>query len=150
MDAFWSVTMYEADGYRVANDIDRFAIGDRDALQYNTDGSLDLYLQHSSPGPGTGVELAARTARPSRGDDAAVCAQACRARRSLEPTARAQSLKRDSGTNRERSAKGSCHGRAVAQSLRLHNNRISELLKAGLLKLSWNGAFEIAALHTVA
>ncbi|MCH9733421.1 MAG: DUF1254 domain-containing protein [Actinomycetia bacterium] len=51
VDAFWSVTMYDAEGYQVANDIDRFAIGDRDALQYNTDGSLDLYLQHSSPGP---------------------------------------------------------------------------------------------------
>ncbi|APE15528.1 DUF1254 domain-containing protein [Mycolicibacterium pallens] len=51
VDAFWSVTMYDAEGYQVANEIDRFAIGDRDALQYNADGSLDLYLQHSNPGP---------------------------------------------------------------------------------------------------
>ena len=30
--AFWSVTMYDAEGYQVANEIDRFAIGDRDGL----------------------------------------------------------------------------------------------------------------------
>ena len=47
--AFWSVTMYDAEGFQVANEIDRFAIGDRDALSYNADGSLDLYIQHSRP-----------------------------------------------------------------------------------------------------
>jgi hypothetical protein len=50
VDAFWSVTMYDAEGFQVANPINRFAIGDRDALKYNADGSLDLYLQHESPG----------------------------------------------------------------------------------------------------
>jgi hypothetical protein len=50
--AFWSVTMYDAEGFQVANSLNRFAIGDRDPLQYNPDGSLDLYLQHQSPGPG--------------------------------------------------------------------------------------------------
>jgi hypothetical protein len=50
VDAFWSVTMYDADGFQVANPINRFAIGDRDALTYNRDGSLDLYLQHEDPG----------------------------------------------------------------------------------------------------
>jgi hypothetical protein len=48
--AFWSVTMYDADGFQVANPINRFAIGDRDALTFNGDGSLDLYLQHQDPG----------------------------------------------------------------------------------------------------
>jgi hypothetical protein len=51
VDAFWSVTMYDGDGYPVANELDRFAIGDRDRLSYNDDGSLDLYLQHANPGP---------------------------------------------------------------------------------------------------
>lgn len=50
VDAFWSVTMYDAEGFQVANPINRFAIGDRDALKFNPDGSLDLYLQHASPG----------------------------------------------------------------------------------------------------
>ena len=48
--AFWSVTMYDAEGFQAANELDRFAIGDRDPLNYNADGSLDLYLQHKNPG----------------------------------------------------------------------------------------------------
>ena len=48
--AFWSVTMYDAEGFMAANKLDRFALGDRDELKYNTDGSLDIYMQHESPG----------------------------------------------------------------------------------------------------
>jgi hypothetical protein len=50
VDAFWSLTMYDAEGFQVANPINRFAIGDRDALKFNADGSLDLYIQHDNPG----------------------------------------------------------------------------------------------------
>ena len=48
--AFWSVTMYDAEGFMAANKLDRFALGDRDELKYNPDGSLDIYMQHESPG----------------------------------------------------------------------------------------------------
>jgi hypothetical protein len=48
--AFWSVTMYDAEGFQAANALDRFAIGDRDPMQYNADGSLDIYVQNESPG----------------------------------------------------------------------------------------------------
>ncbi len=48
--AFWSLTMYDEEGFQVANPIDRFAIGDRDDLKFNADGSLDLFIQHQSPG----------------------------------------------------------------------------------------------------
>ena len=48
--AFWSLTLYGEDGYFVANAIHRFAIGDRDALKFNSDGSLDLFVQHDAPG----------------------------------------------------------------------------------------------------
>ena len=51
VSAFWSVTMYDAQGFQVANPINRFAIGDRDKLKFNADGSLDLYFQHENPGP---------------------------------------------------------------------------------------------------
>jgi len=49
-DAFWSLTMYDAEGFPVANSLNRFAVGDRNNLTYNEDGSLDIYLQHDSPG----------------------------------------------------------------------------------------------------
>ena len=49
--AFWSVTMYDAEGFQVPNPLNRFAIGDRDGLKFNPDGSLDIYIQHTSPGP---------------------------------------------------------------------------------------------------
>lgn len=47
--AFWSLTMYDKDGFQVANEINRFAIGDRNDLKYNEDGSLDIYLQTKRP-----------------------------------------------------------------------------------------------------
>jgi hypothetical protein len=50
VDAFWSLTMYDAEGFQVANPINRFAIGDRDPLSFNSDGSLDLFIQNEKPG----------------------------------------------------------------------------------------------------
>jgi hypothetical protein len=49
-DAFWSVTMYDGQGFQVSNALNRFAIGDRDSLNFNADGSLDIYIQSDSPG----------------------------------------------------------------------------------------------------
>lgn len=49
--AFWSVTLYDKDGYQVSNSLNRFALGDRDKLKFNPDGSLDIYIQNASPGP---------------------------------------------------------------------------------------------------
>jgi hypothetical protein len=51
VDAFWSVTLYDSRQRFVANPIGRYAIGDRDRLKFDEDGSLTLYLQHESPGP---------------------------------------------------------------------------------------------------
>ncbi|MFI1092723.1 DUF1254 domain-containing protein [Streptomyces sp. NPDC020917] len=51
VSAFWSITMYDADGFQAPNALDRFALGDRDPLTYNADGSLDLFVSHTDPGP---------------------------------------------------------------------------------------------------
>lgn len=51
-NAFWSLTMYDLPGYLVDNPIRRYAIGDRDDLKFNDDGSLDIYIQRQSPVPG--------------------------------------------------------------------------------------------------
>ena len=47
---FWSLTMYDDRQLFTANPINRYAIGDRDSLAPNPDGSLDLYIQRESPG----------------------------------------------------------------------------------------------------
>jgi hypothetical protein len=49
VNAFWSLTMYNDRQFFVDNPIDRYAIGDRDDIQPNTDGSLDLLIQHDPP-----------------------------------------------------------------------------------------------------
>ena len=54
-EAFWSVTLYDTDGYQVANALNRFAVGshfDDNKLKFNADGSLELYIQNESPGTG--------------------------------------------------------------------------------------------------
>jgi len=50
VQAFWSLTAYDKDGYFIVNPLDRYAIGDRDALKLNPNGSLDLYIQSQNPG----------------------------------------------------------------------------------------------------
>jgi hypothetical protein len=48
--AFWSITLYDQQGYQVANPLNRFAVSSWMPLKYNADGSLDLYFQSDSPG----------------------------------------------------------------------------------------------------
>ena len=49
-NAFWSVTLYDPDGFQVANALNRFAVSSWMPFKYNADGSLDLYFQNVSPG----------------------------------------------------------------------------------------------------
>lgn len=50
VNAFWSVTAYDKDGYFIPNDLRRQAIGDRSNLVPNANGSVDLYVQAETPG----------------------------------------------------------------------------------------------------
>ncbi len=50
--AFWSITLYDDEGFQVANAINRFAVSSWMPFAYNADGSLDLYFQNESPGDG--------------------------------------------------------------------------------------------------
>jgi hypothetical protein len=51
--AFWSITLYFAQGFMVANSIDRWSIGDRTpGLKVAADGTLDVLVQHEPPDEG--------------------------------------------------------------------------------------------------
>ena len=45
VEAFWSITLYDQEGYQVANELNRFAVSSWMPFRYNPDGSLDLYFQ---------------------------------------------------------------------------------------------------------
>lgn len=47
---FWSITMYDADYFFVANPLNRYSISPRQKLKTNADGSTDIYIQNQSPG----------------------------------------------------------------------------------------------------
>lgn len=50
VNAFWSITLYDDEGFQVANGLDRFALSSWMPFTTNADGSLDLYFQNESPG----------------------------------------------------------------------------------------------------
>lgn len=51
INGFWSLSTYGPDRILVENPIGRYAIGNRDAPRFNSDGSLDIYIQHDAPEP---------------------------------------------------------------------------------------------------
>jgi hypothetical protein len=50
VNAFWSITLYDREGFQVANSLNRFAVSSWMPFKYSPDGSLDLYFQNESPG----------------------------------------------------------------------------------------------------
>ena len=49
VDVFWSLIMYNERGFLIDNPINRYALGDRDPMEFNADGSLDILIQHEKP-----------------------------------------------------------------------------------------------------
>jgi hypothetical protein len=47
---FWSLTMYDGDYFFVENPLNRYTLSQRNKFKPNSDGSVDLYIQHDSPG----------------------------------------------------------------------------------------------------
>jgi len=50
VDGFWSLTMYTAQYFFVDNPLNRYTLSQRNKLKVNADGSINLYIQHESPG----------------------------------------------------------------------------------------------------
>jgi hypothetical protein len=50
VNAFWSITLYDNEGFQVGNKLNRFAVSSYMPFKFNGDGSLDLYFQNESPG----------------------------------------------------------------------------------------------------
>jgi hypothetical protein len=50
VNAFWSITLYDPEGFQVGNELNRFAVSSWMPFKANADGSLDIYFQNESPG----------------------------------------------------------------------------------------------------
>ena len=50
VDAFWSITLYDNEGFQAANPINRFAVSSWMPFKRDADGSLTLYFQNENPG----------------------------------------------------------------------------------------------------
>jgi hypothetical protein len=52
VNGFWSLTMYNADYFFVQNPLNRYTLSSRNKFKTNKDGSVDLFIQNTSPGKG--------------------------------------------------------------------------------------------------
>lgn len=50
VDAFWSLSLYDQQGFFIASETNRYAVGDRDQLYFEEDGSLVIHIQADPPG----------------------------------------------------------------------------------------------------
>ena len=51
VNGFWSITLYDSRNLFFDNPLDRYKLSDRDGLKKNADGSIDIYIGATTPGP---------------------------------------------------------------------------------------------------
>lgn len=50
VDAFWSMTAYDGDGFLIANSAEIYSVGHPRPVQFAPDGSVELAIQYADPG----------------------------------------------------------------------------------------------------
>jgi hypothetical protein len=89
-EAFWSITLYDNDGFPVANPLNRFALSSWMPFKLNSDGSLDLYFQNANPSADKEANWLPAPKGPFNFDDAHLRTESGRADRQMESATRGE------------------------------------------------------------
>lgn len=49
VEAFWSITVYDEQGYLAENELERYSLSDRSSLVFDDDGSITILISHYKP-----------------------------------------------------------------------------------------------------